>query len=109
MGAKEALFLIPTGVGAGSNMKMVHQVLACCNILASSEVVGIAASLGLDVNTLLDKVTNTDSWAWMVQNRIPRILAEDFVPVVSALAIIRMDAVSSKHPFTVTDTYSIRD
>ncbi|CAH0047334.1 unnamed protein product [Clonostachys solani] len=91
MGAKETVFTMPTGVGAGSNMKLVHQVLACCNILAAGEIMGFAASLGLDGDELLKRVSSTDAGAWMIQNRIPRIMAEEFVPVVSAMAIILKD------------------
>jgi 3-hydroxyisobutyrate dehydrogenase len=42
------LYLVPGGVGAGSNMKMVHQVLAGIHILGASEAQGLSpVRLGL--------------------------------------------------------------
>ncbi|KAH8807329.1 3-hydroxyisobutyrate dehydrogenase [Xylogone sp. PMI_703] len=90
MADKEKLFILE-GIGAGSNMKMAHQVLACCHILASSEVMGFAARLGLDVREMYEKMVASDSWSWMYENRTPRMLEQDYVPGVSASTIILKD------------------
>lgn len=94
------LYLVPGGIGAGSNMKMVHQVLAGIHILGASEAMGFAARLGLDAKTAADAIIKSDAWTWMHENRIQRMLEEDWNPGASALTIILKDVVSSYPAFT---------
>lgn len=89
------LYLVPGGIGAGSNMKMVHQVLAGIHILGASEAMGFAARLGLDANVVKDAIIKSDAWTWMHENRIQRMLEEDWNPGASALTIILKDVVSN--------------
>lgn len=84
------LYIVEGGVGAGSNMKMVHQVLAAVQILASSEVMGFADQLGLDLAKTKDTVLGSEAWNWMFEHRTPRMLAE-FQPIASAVNIIMKD------------------
>ncbi|KAJ5880989.1 uncharacterized protein N7473_012042 [Penicillium subrubescens] len=85
------LYLVPGGIGAGSNMKMVHQVLAGIHILGASEAMGFAAQLGLDATKTADAIKSSDSWTWMHENRLQRMLEEDWHPGASALTIILKD------------------
>ncbi|KAI1812620.1 NAD binding domain of 6-phosphogluconate dehydrogenase-domain-containing protein [Poronia punctata] len=87
----EKLYIVQGGVGAGSNMKMVHQVLAAVKILATSEGLGFAYRLGLDRKETYDAITKSDAAAWMFWHRGPRTLTE-FQPVASAITIILKDA-----------------
>jgi 3-hydroxyisobutyrate dehydrogenase len=96
------LFLVDGGVGQGSNMKMVHQVLAGNQILSASEGMGLAANLGLNPETVQKKVCESDAWSWMFENRVPRMLEEDYFPGVSALNIIVKDVVSLVHLHLLT-------
>ncbi|OCL07470.1 2-hydroxy-3-oxopropionate reductase [Glonium stellatum] len=91
MSDAKKLFIVKGGVGAGSNMKMVHQVLAAIQILATSEAFGLAARLGLDAREVRDKVVRSEAWSWMFENRSTRVLEEDYFPGVSALTIILKD------------------
>ncbi|KAE8154470.1 NAD binding domain of 6-phosphogluconate dehydrogenase-domain-containing protein [Aspergillus avenaceus] len=91
MAAESKLYLVPGGIGAGSNMKMVHQVLAAIQILGASEVMGFAAQLGLDAKQTAEKIIESDAWTWMHENRFPRMLEEDWNPGASALTIILKD------------------
>ncbi|PGH12700.1 hypothetical protein AJ80_06646 [Polytolypa hystricis UAMH7299] len=100
------LYLVPGGVGAGSNMKMVHQVLAAIHILAASEAMGFAAQLGLDAKEVREAIVASEAWSWMHENRSPRMLEEDYFPGVSALTIILKDvgiitATARHHNFPV--------
>lgn len=88
------LYLVPGGIGAGSNMKMVHQVLAGIHILGASEAMGFAAQLGLDARKTAEAIKSSDSWTWMHENRLQRMLEEDWHPGASALTIILKDVVS---------------
>ncbi|KAI0506013.1 NAD binding domain of 6-phosphogluconate dehydrogenase-domain-containing protein [Xylaria bambusicola] len=85
------LYIVNGGIGAGSNMKMVHQVLAAVKILAVSEGMGFAQHLGLDLAYTLEGIQNSDASAWMFGHRAPRILTE-FKPIASAITIILKDA-----------------
>lgn len=93
------LYLVPGGIGAGSNMKMVHQVLAGIHILGASEAMGFAAQLGLDATKTADAIKSSDSWTWMHENRLQRMLEEDWHPGASALTIILKDVVSTSCSF----------
>ncbi|PWY79312.1 6-phosphogluconate dehydrogenase C-terminal domain-like protein [Aspergillus heteromorphus CBS 117.55] len=92
MSAPSKLYLVPGGVGAGSNMKMVHQVLAAIHILGASEAMGLAAQLGLDARITADRIKDSEAWTWMHENRFPRMLEEEWNPGASALTIILKDA-----------------
>lgn len=92
MSDPKKLYLVKGGVGAGSNMKMCHQVLAANQILSSSEALGFATHLGLDMKTASDAILKSEGRSWMLENRLPRLLAPDFKPVASAVTIILKDA-----------------
>jgi 3-hydroxyisobutyrate dehydrogenase len=100
MSAPKKLFIVDGGIGAGSNMKMVHQVLAAIQILAVSEAYGFAARLGLNGKDVHDAVLQSKGWSWMFENRSQRTLKEDYFPGASAVTIILKDTVrnSISHP-----------
>ncbi|KAJ0104094.1 hypothetical protein J7T55_007020 [Diaporthe amygdali] len=82
----------PEGIGAGSSLKMCHQVLAAVQILSASEALGFASHLGLDLKKASDAIIASDGTSWMFENRLPRLLAPDFKPIASAVTIILKDA-----------------
>ncbi|KAK7999155.1 hypothetical protein PG991_014830 [Apiospora marii] len=85
------LYIVAGGIGAGSNMKMVHQVLAANQILATSEALGFAAHLGLDLKKAADTVVGSQGKSWMFEHRSPRALHPEFQPIASATTIILKD------------------
>ena len=87
------LFIVKGGVGAGSNMKMVHQVLAAIHIISVSEAFGFAARLGLNGTEVREHVIKGEAWSWMFENRSVRTLKEDYFPGASAVTIIIKDTV----------------
>ncbi|CAO2657337.1 Nn.00g034630.m01.CDS01 [Neocucurbitaria sp. VM-36] len=91
MSAPSKLFIVAGGIGAGSNMKMVHQVLAAIQILALSEAYGFGARLGLNGKDVFDAVVGSTGWSWMFENRSQRTLKEDYFPGASAVTIILKD------------------
>lgn len=93
MSDEKKLYLVPGGVGAGSNMKMVHQVLAAIHILGASEAMGLAARLGLDAHVAADAIIQSDAWTFMHENRLQWMLEEHWSPAASALTIILKDVV----------------
>ena len=105
------LYIVKGGLGAGSNMKMCHQVLAANQILAASEAIGFATHLGLDLPKVGDAITNSIASSWMFSHRLPRILHPQFLPLVSALniivkdtAIITSEASNHKFPTPMSST-----
>lgn len=84
------LYIVQGGIGAGSNMKMVHQVLAAVQILAASEAMGFATHLGLDPIKTYQAVVNSDAWSWMFEHRVPRMVT-NYQPIASATVIIVKD------------------
>lgn len=101
LSAPKKLFLVEGGIGAGSNMKMVHQVLAAIQILAVSEAFGFAARLGLNGKDVREKVIGSLGWSWMFENRSVRTLSGEFFPGASAIGIIMKDVVC----FIATDFF----
>ncbi|KAF2270962.1 hypothetical protein CC78DRAFT_7371 [Lojkania enalia] len=91
LSAPSKLFIVEGGIGAGSNMKMVHQVLAAIQILTVSEAFGFAARLGLDAKEFREAVIKSEAWSWMFENRSVRTLTEDYFPGASAVTIILKD------------------
>lgn len=94
LAAPAKLYLVEGGVGAGSNMKMVHQVLAAIQILAMSEAYGLGARLGLAGEEVFEAVVASPpgpGWSFMFENRSPRTLAGEYFPGASATTIILKD------------------
>lgn len=107
MADPKKLYVVKGGVGGGSNLKMVHQVLAGIQILSTSESMGLASWMGLDRKLVRDEIVKSSGWSWMFENRSERMLDEDYFPGVSALTIILKDVVcfSAFNPF-LTSTNS---
>ncbi|KAF2488822.1 hypothetical protein BU16DRAFT_214052 [Lophium mytilinum] len=93
MSAPKKLFVVEGGIGAGSNMKMAHQVLAAIQILVTGEAYGFAARLGLDAESVRKEIVEGEAWSWMVEDRGRRVIAglDAWRPGVSALTIILKD------------------
>ncbi len=62
--------------GAGSTMKMVHQLAAGANIAVGAEAMSLGAHLGLDPATLLEVLNASAGGSWMIANRGPRMMTE---------------------------------
>ena len=90
--AGKNLYIIPGGLGAGTKVKMVHQVLAGIHVTMTSEAMGFAAALGLNTRDVFEAVKKSEGESWMFSNRVPHML-EDDKTVYSALNIIVKDMV----------------
>ncbi len=66
--------------GNGQRVKLVNQVICALNILAMSEGLHLAESLGLDGKKVLQVVSSGAAGSWMLSNLAPRILQNDFNP-----------------------------
>jgi 3-hydroxyisobutyrate dehydrogenase len=61
--------------GAGSTMKMVHQLAAGANLAVAAEVMSFGAHLGLAPAQVLEILNVSAGQSWMLGNRGPRMLA----------------------------------
>jgi 3-hydroxyisobutyrate dehydrogenase len=91
--AGDMLWVIPGGLGAGTKVKMVHQVLAGIHIAMTAEAMGFAAALGLNTRQAFELLKESEAGSWMFENRVPHMLERD-PTVYSALNIIVKDIVS---------------
>eukprot|EP00249_Psilotum_nudum_P014799 c25012_g1_i1 orf=491-4702(-) len=76
----EKLYIIEGGVGAGSSVKMVNQLLAGVHIAVAAEAMAFGASLGLDTKNLYDVISHAAGSSWMFVNRVPHMLEADYTP-----------------------------
>jgi 3-hydroxyisobutyrate dehydrogenase len=87
------LWVIPGGLGAGTNVKMVHQVMAGIHIVMASEAMAFSAALGLDTKDAFEYLVKSEGASWMFENRGAHMILED-PKIYSALNIIVKDVVS---------------
>lgn len=91
MAGKETnIYRVKGGAGAASSVKLVNQLLAGVHITASAEAMALAARLGLDTQQVFALFRASRPWSWMLENRVPQMLAADWTPH-SALAIFVKD------------------
>ncbi|KAH8593027.1 hypothetical protein B0O99DRAFT_653641 [Bisporella sp. PMI_857] len=86
----EKLYIIPGGVGAASNVKMINQLLAGVHIAAAAEAMGLAAKAGLNTRQVYEIISGAAGNSWMFENRVPHMLDNDLTPY-SALDIFVKD------------------
>jgi 3-hydroxyisobutyrate dehydrogenase len=70
------IFRLGDTPGAGSTMKMVHQLAAGCNLAVAAEVMSMGAHLGLDPAQVLEVLNVSAGGSWMIADRGPRMLTE---------------------------------
>jgi len=68
------------GAGDGQMVKLVNQILVVGNALAMSEALEFARAGGLDLEKTLAAVSGGAAGSWMLSNRGPQILADDWRP-----------------------------
>lgn len=66
--------------GAGSQVKMVNQLLAGVHIAAAAEAMTLAAKLGVDLKVLYDVLCVSAGSSWMFENRGEHIISGDYTP-----------------------------
>jgi 3-hydroxyisobutyrate dehydrogenase len=67
-------------VGAGQLVKLVNQILVVGNQMAASEALLFARRAGLDLEATLRAVEGGAAGSWMLSNRGPQMLADDWRP-----------------------------
>ena len=90
----KTLYTIPGSLGSGTSAKALNQVQCGIHITCTSEMMGLAAVLGLNTRKFFEYLTTpekeNEGWSWMFANRAPRMLVSD-PPMSSATSIINKD------------------
>lgn len=68
------------GLGDGQTVKLVNQILVVVNQLAVSEALVFAEAAGLDLERTLDAVAGGAAGSWMLSNRGPQMIGDDWRP-----------------------------
>lgn len=76
--------------GDGAMVKTINQLLCGVHIAAAAEALALGERAGLDTGVLLEIYGSSAAGSWMLNNRGPRMLADD-PPVTSAVDIFVKD------------------
>jgi len=79
----EAMGKTITHVGeqsAGQTVKLSNQILCVVNMLAASEALLFAKAGGVDLEKMLQAVTGGAAGSWMLANRGPQVIRDDWRP-----------------------------
>lgn len=74
------IFHLGDEVGPGSQIKMINQLLAGVHIAAAAEAMTLAASAGMDLQTVYDVLRVSAGSSWMFENRGEHIVSGDYTP-----------------------------
>ncbi len=66
--------------GLGSTYKVVHQLAAGVHLAAAAEVMAFGAKAGCNVHTLFEIISSSSGQSWMLNDRVPRMLDDDYQP-----------------------------
>jgi 3-hydroxyisobutyrate dehydrogenase len=66
--------------GAGQMVKLANQILCVVNMLAASEALLLVSAGGVDLQKALDAVTQGAGGSWMLANRGPQVIRDDWRP-----------------------------
>jgi 3-hydroxyisobutyrate dehydrogenase len=82
-------FRISHRPGDGARMKLVNNLLAGVNLAAGAEVLAMGERLGLDPQLMLRVLNASSGQSWIVDDRMPRALADDFEPRAHARILLK--------------------
>ncbi len=66
--------------GLGATYKVVHQLAAGVHLAAAAEVMMFGARAGCDPHTLFEIISRSSGRSWMLTDRVPHMLDDDFRP-----------------------------
>ena len=76
-------------IGAGQAVKLCNQVLAAANMVAVTEALVLARTIGIDPQLVVDVCRSGAAGSWALENLGPKILARDFAPGFSIRHILK--------------------
>lgn len=94
------------GLGSGSNIKMINQMLNAANTAAAAEAVCLAKQLKVDLNILCDVVNQSSGGSYIFERNVPKyMLTGDHTPgfrlnLMEKDVSLFMAAARNNHAFT---------
>ena len=74
------LFRLGERIGDGARYKLVNNLVAGMNLIASSSAVALGMRMGLDPHTLVSLMSASSGQSMMLDDRLTRAIANDYVP-----------------------------
>lgn len=96
--------------GAGSTVKIIHQLLAGVHIAAAAEAMALAARAGIPLDVMYDVVTHAAGNSWMFENRMQHVVDCDYTPrsavdiFVKDLGLVADTAKALRFPLPLAST-----
>lgn len=93
------------GLGCGSNIKMINQMVNAANTAIAAEAICLAKQLGIDLDTLCQVINQSSGRSYVFERNVPHMVAGDHTPGFR-LALMEKDvglfmaAARSSHAFT---------
>jgi L-threonate 2-dehydrogenase len=85
------IYHVGQNVGEGQAVKMINQLMVCVHNAIAAEALALGEKAGLDKAMLLEVITQSAGNSWILSNRGPRMVSEQFSPPKSALNILVKD------------------
>jgi len=104
------VYKLGDSAGAGSQVKIINQLLAGVHIAAAAEAMALGLREGVNAEALYEVITNSAGNSWMFENRMAHVLAGDYTPLsavdifVKDLGIVLDVARASKFPLPLSST-----
>jgi putative dehydrogenase len=74
------LFRLGERIGDGARYKLVNNLVAGMNLIASSSAVALGVKMGLDPHTLVSLMSASSGQSMMLEDRLTRAIAGDYAP-----------------------------
>jgi 3-hydroxyisobutyrate dehydrogenase len=104
------VYKLGDSAGAGSQVKIINQLLAGVHIAAAAEAMALGLREGVNAEALYEVITHSAGNSWMFENRMAHVLAGDYTPLsavdifVKDLGIVLDMARASKFPLPLSST-----
>jgi putative dehydrogenase len=84
-------FVVSETVGDAAKAKLVNNLLAGINLVASAEALALSTKIGLDAQAMFEIIRASSGASWVFEDRMARALIEDYSPPRAAAHIITKD------------------
>jgi L-threonate 2-dehydrogenase len=87
----EKRFVVSEAVGDAAKAKLVNNLLAGINLVASAEALALSTKIGLDARAMFEIIRASSGASWVFEDRMARALTEEYSPPRAAAHIITKD------------------
>ncbi|WWC58105.1 uncharacterized protein I303_100640 [Kwoniella dejecticola CBS 10117] len=86
---KDNLHFIPGGVGSGSKIKLLNNLLAAIHLAVAAEALNFAKFKKMDLQKVFEVVKNGAAWSYMMVDRVPRMMDPPSSPHATTSTILK--------------------